>query len=114
MGKDGAARAYVLAGLVQCRRCGRRMDSHWVNGRAGYRCRHGYNSASVRPLGAPRSLYVREDVLLRWLEQRHDPVWPLLATSEGLDVSAEAANRLRAESRVIVCGRGDWTITVVR
>jgi hypothetical protein len=23
-------------------RCGRRMDSHWVHGRAGYRCRHGY------------------------------------------------------------------------
>jgi site-specific DNA recombinase len=37
--KGGATRSYVLAGLVQCRWCGRRMDSHWANGRAGYRCR---------------------------------------------------------------------------
>jgi hypothetical protein len=35
--KDGATQSYVLAGLVQCRLCGRRMNSHWVNGRAGYR-----------------------------------------------------------------------------
>ena len=27
---DGVTRDYVLAGLVQCRACGRRMDSHWV------------------------------------------------------------------------------------
>src|SRR5687767_3153369 len=26
--KDGATRSYMLAGLVQCRLCGRRMDSH--------------------------------------------------------------------------------------
>ena len=60
-GKDGATRNYLLAGLVQCRLCGRRMDAHWVNGRAGYRCRHGYHSARTRPACAPRNLYVRED-----------------------------------------------------
>jgi hypothetical protein len=32
---DGEVRRYVLAGLVVCGLCGRRMDAHWVNGRAG-------------------------------------------------------------------------------
>jgi len=64
--EDEAARDYVLAGLVQCRSCGRRMDSHWVNGRAGYRCRHGHHSARARPSDAARNIYVREDVLV-WL-----------------------------------------------
>jgi len=62
--KAGATRTYMLAGLVQCRLCARRMDSHWVNDRAGYRCRHGYNSSRTRPPDAPRNLYVREDLLL--------------------------------------------------
>jgi Recombinase zinc beta ribbon domain len=62
--EDGTTRDYVLAGLVQCRSCGRRMDSHWVNGRAGYRCRHCHQSARARPSDAARNIYVREDVLL--------------------------------------------------
>src|SRR5688572_16793364 len=28
--KDGTTRTYLLAGLVRCRPCGRRMDAHWV------------------------------------------------------------------------------------
>jgi Recombinase len=28
--EDGTIRAYLLAGLVRCRPCGRRMDAHWV------------------------------------------------------------------------------------
>jgi site-specific DNA recombinase len=65
--KDGSARRYVLAGLLECRLCGRRMDSHWVHGRAGYRCRHGYTSARPRSSGRPKSVYVREDGLLSQL-----------------------------------------------
>jgi site-specific DNA recombinase len=57
--EDGATRDYVLAGLVQCRVCGRRMDSHWVNGRAGYQCRHGHRSSQARPPDAARNIYVR-------------------------------------------------------
>ncbi len=41
---DGIPRDYQLAGLVYCGICGRLMDSHWVHGRAGYRCRHGRSS----------------------------------------------------------------------
>ncbi|MBB4910679.1 recombinase family protein [Actinophytocola algeriensis] len=64
--KDGETRQYALAGLVGCGVCGRRMDAHWVHGRAGYRCRHGYNSATPRS-AAPRNVYVREDRLLEVL-----------------------------------------------
>jgi site-specific DNA recombinase len=37
--------SYLLAGLVRCRLCGRKLDSHWVNDRPGYRCRHGNRSS---------------------------------------------------------------------
>ena len=62
--KDGETREYMLAGLVVCAVCGRRMDGHWVHGRAGYRCRHGYTSCTPRSGGAVRNLYLREDHLL--------------------------------------------------
>lgn len=42
--QDGDTRSYRLAGLIACGRCGRRFDSHWVNHRAGCRCRHGHTS----------------------------------------------------------------------
>jgi hypothetical protein len=62
--KDGQTRHYVLAGKVTCGVCGRRMDAHWVHGRPGYRCCHGYSSAAPRPTGVPRNVCVREDSLL--------------------------------------------------
>ncbi|MBP2329314.1 hypothetical protein JOF56_009699 [Kibdelosporangium banguiense] len=40
------------------------MDSHWVHGHAGYRCRHGHTSSKQRPPDAPKILYVREDTLI--------------------------------------------------
>lgn len=65
--KDGGSRRYVLAGLLACGVCGRRMDAHWVHGRAGYRCRHGRTSATPKPEHAVRTVYVREDRLLEHL-----------------------------------------------
>ena len=41
-----AERRYLLAGLLMCGTCGRRMDSAWSSGRAAYRCRHGHTSAA--------------------------------------------------------------------
>jgi hypothetical protein len=64
---DGETRQYDLAGLLTCGVCGRRMDAHWVHGRPGYRCRHGYSSAAPRSADAPRNVYVREDRLLELL-----------------------------------------------
>ena len=85
---DGALRRYLLAGLLMCGLCGRRMDAHWVNGRAGYRCRHGHSSARRGVPDRPRNLYVREDVLLAELVGRF------------------IVDGRRARRRV--CGRGLW------
>lgn len=74
--KDGETRCYRLSGLLVCGVCGRRMDAHWVHGRAGYRCRHGYTSAVSRTADAPRNLYLREDDLLAMLPR-------VLAEAEG-------------------------------
>ncbi|MFB9905518.1 recombinase family protein [Allokutzneria oryzae] len=65
--KDGDTRDYVLAGLVVCGVCGRRMDAHWIYHRPTYRCRHGYTSGTPRPSDAPRNVYIREDRLLQAL-----------------------------------------------
>lgn len=64
---DGEKRRYLLSGLVRCGKCGRRLDSHWIHGRAGYRCHHGRNSARPPALEKPKTVYVREDVLVREL-----------------------------------------------
>jgi hypothetical protein len=39
-------RRYLLARLLVCGGCGRRMESAWSNGKPAYRCRHGHTSAS--------------------------------------------------------------------
>ncbi|MED7928817.1 recombinase family protein [Nonomuraea sp. LP-02] len=57
--QDGGPRVYLLAGLLKCGFCGRRLDSHWANGRPGYRCRHGYTSARPREASGPKFLYMR-------------------------------------------------------
>jgi site-specific DNA recombinase len=59
-----ATRRYLLAGLLTCGRCGRRLGSAWSNGRPAYRCRHGYTSATCPGPGRPQNTYVREDQIL--------------------------------------------------
>jgi site-specific DNA recombinase len=59
-----SVRRYLLAGLLACGRCGRRLESAWSNGRAAYRCRHGYTSATSPDSGRPKNTYVREDQIL--------------------------------------------------
>ncbi len=59
-----ATRRYLLAGLLRCGRCGRRLESAWSNGKPAYRCRHGYTSAARPAPGWPKHLYVREDQIL--------------------------------------------------
>ncbi len=41
-----AVRRYLLAGLLACGRCGRRLESAWSNGKPAHRCRHGHTSAT--------------------------------------------------------------------
>ncbi|MGX7828272.1 recombinase family protein [Actinokineospora sp. 24-640] len=66
----GRTRRYRLSGLVRCGLCGRRMDSHWVHRRPGYRCRHGRTSAHTPSPDVPKPLYVREDHLLETIAVR--------------------------------------------
>ena len=70
---EAPRRSYLMAGLVRCGVCRRRMDAHWVHGRAGYRCRHGHTSSRPRPPAGPKNLYVREDVLISQLVDRVPP-----------------------------------------
>ena len=51
-----ATRRYLLAGLLACGRCGRRLESAWSNGKPAYRCRHGYTSATGPRPGRPKNL----------------------------------------------------------
>lgn len=39
-------RRYLLAGLLACGTCGRKVESAWSNGRPAYRCRHGHTTAA--------------------------------------------------------------------
>jgi site-specific DNA recombinase len=57
-------RRYLLAGLLACGDCGRRMESAWSNGKAAYRCRHGHTSAAPSDRGRPKNAHIREDRIL--------------------------------------------------
>lgn len=104
--RDGAARRYLLSGLLRCGLCGRRLDSHWVHGRAGYRCRHGRTSASPPTLDEPKIVYVRED---RLVEELHDRC-PPDDGGEHEDVAALVA-KLRRAALLIADDGTTWSVT---
>jgi site-specific DNA recombinase len=64
-------RRYLLAGLLVCGVCGRRMESAWSNGKPAYRCRHGHTSAAAPDPDRPKNAYAREDRLLPQLPALH-------------------------------------------
>jgi site-specific DNA recombinase len=64
-------RRYLLAGLLGCGVCGRRMESAWSNGKPAYRCRHGHTTAKAADPGRAKNTYVREDCLLPHLPALH-------------------------------------------
>jgi site-specific DNA recombinase len=59
-----AIRRYLLAGLLSCGRCGRRLESAWSNAKPAYRCRRGHTSAARSDPSRPKNTYVREDQIL--------------------------------------------------
>jgi hypothetical protein len=115
-----AVRRYLLAGLLACGRCGRRLESAWSNGRPAYRCRHGHTSAVSPDSGRPRNTYVREDQVLPHLAA----IAILLAGPAGksgrrnrslLKVTGPAdtaalIDQLRADGVVLTCDPGDRTL----
>ena len=60
-------RRYLLAGLLACGLCGRRMESAWSNGKPAYRCRHGRTSAMAPDPARPKNTYIREDKIVQHL-----------------------------------------------
>jgi site-specific DNA recombinase len=64
-------RQYLLAGLLTCGICGRRMESAWSNEKAAYRCRHGHTSAAPPDPARPKNAYIREDLILPHLPAVH-------------------------------------------
>jgi len=59
-----ATRRYLLAGLLACGQCGRRLESAWSNSKPAYRCRHGHTSAARPEPGRPKNTYIREGQIL--------------------------------------------------
>jgi site-specific DNA recombinase len=64
-------RQYLLAGLLACRVCGRRMESAWSSGKPAYRCRHGHTSAAPPDPVRPKNAHIREDRVLPHLPALH-------------------------------------------
>jgi hypothetical protein len=81
-------RRYLLAGLLTCGVCGRRMESAWSNGKPAYRCRRGRTSAAPPDAAQPGNAYVREDRILPRL-----PALYLLLTGD--DPAARRRRRTR-------------------
>jgi site-specific DNA recombinase len=95
-------RCYLLAGLLRCGICGRRMESCWANNRAAYRCRHGHTSASKADPDRPKNLYIREDRILAHLRA----LWVLLPGTDSapgitLPSSTEIIGHLRADKIIL-------------
>jgi site-specific DNA recombinase len=109
--RDGRQRRYVLSGLVRCGVCGRRMDSHWVHGRAGYRCRHGHSSSRPRTTDSPKYVYVREELLVRELIDQTDSPSGGCAEKTRLGDIASTVSKLRQSGQTILHDGRSWSLS---
>jgi hypothetical protein len=112
-----AARRYLLAGLLTCGRCGRRLESAWSHGRPAYRCRHGHTSATVPDPARPKATYLREDEILPHLAAlailRAESGTPDRARRAGITPPARVADlieQLRADGVVLTYDPQDRTL----
>ena len=88
-------RRYLLAGLLICGGCGRRMESAWSNGKPAYRCRHGHTTASRRGPGRLKNAYILEDRILP-----HLPALHVLLTGAGTGAAERRRRRTRSGADV--------------
>ncbi len=115
-----AARRYLLAGLLACERCGRKLESAWSNGKPAYRCRHGYTSAIRPDLARPKNTYVREDQILPHLAAIailiHEPTHAASRTRRSLANvttparAADLIDSLRTAGVILTCDPGQQTL----
>lgn len=110
---DGDTRTYLLAGLLQCGECDRRMDAHWVHGRPGYRCRHGHTSSRTPTMSRAKSLYVREDHVLASLPAQVADLNLHPGDASPADKD-QVITLLRRNNMVIICETTGWTLQAVR
>jgi site-specific DNA recombinase len=105
-----AARPYALRGLLLCGICTRKMQGHWVNDRAHYRCRYPNEYAASNELEHPRNVYLREDLVVpeldRWLASLFTPAHlpatiKALAEAQEMDVGPGRAAMLEAARRTL-------------
>ena len=68
---------YQLRGLLFCAACSRRMQSHWINRAAYYRCRFPEEYALANKVIHPANVYLREDRIVprldEWLSKLFEP-----------------------------------------
>jgi site-specific DNA recombinase len=117
-----AVRRYLLAGLIACERCGRRLESCWSNGKPAYRCRHGYSSATVPDPARPKNTYVREDqimphlaaigILLAGSADKSGPRSRGIAQVTGPADAAVLIDRLRADGIVLTYHPASRTLRI--
>ena len=72
--KEG--RQYVLAGMIRCGTCRRRMEGVWNHGRPYYRCQV-HRDSSIDRTEHPATIYVREDSVVpgldAWIAELFEP-----------------------------------------
>jgi site-specific DNA recombinase len=88
-------RRYLLAGIIVCGTCGRRMESAWSNGKPAYRCRHGHTTGSPSDPGRAKNAYVREDRIVAHLPALR----LLLAGVGGSEAQRRRCTRRGADAR---------------
>jgi site-specific DNA recombinase len=102
-----ATHRYLLAGLICCGTCGRRLESSWSNGRPAYRCRHGYTSATLPDPTRVKNVYIREDQItphlaaLAILLASHEHAPGLASQVTGPARAAELIDHLRSTGRTL-------------
>lgn len=97
---DGSTDRYQLTGIVICGLCGRRLEGHWAHGRARYRCRHGYTSASDVELERAKVLYVRQDQIVAQARVQYAHLVGVDPDDVGL---RDLVRGLRVDGITIVC-----------
>lgn len=72
-----AREPYVLRGLITCGLCGRRMAGHHTRAETRHRCRYPAEYALAHEVDHPRSVLVREDLIVdaldAWLTRLFEP-----------------------------------------
>lgn len=114
-------RTYLLAGLLSCGVCGRRMESHWAH-RPAYRCRHGHSSATPPIPHRTPNAYVREDhvlphlpaLIIRLTNQHNGHDAQAENSPEGTRLQssqADAVERLRTDAILLIYDPTTATLT---